>query len=107
MLRRTTAGLPNVEIESFGGLLADYARRKNACVLVKGLRAVSDFEYEFQMTAINYQLDRNLETLFIMSTPQHMYLSSSVVREIASMGGDIKEFVPPCVERALREKFGN
>ena len=91
----------------FDGLLVDFAHEVGATAVVKGLRAITDFEYEFQMTAINYQLDRNLETLFIMSTPQHMYLSSSVVREIASMGGDIKEFVPPCVERALREKFGN
>ena len=93
--------------EPFDGLLVDFAHEVGATAVVKGLRAITDFEYEFQMTAINYQLDRNLETLFIMSTPQHMYLSSSVVREIASMGGDIKEFVPPCVERALREKFGN
>jgi len=97
----------NVRVVPFDGLLVDFAHEVGATAVVKGLRAITDFEYEFQMTAINYQLDRNLETLFIMSTPQHMYLSSSVVREIASMGGDIKEFVPPCVERALREKFGN
>ena len=107
LARLVTAQLGNVEVMPFEGLLVDFAERQGACAFVKGLRATTDFEYEFQMTAINYQLDRNLETLFIMSTPQHMYLSSSVVREIASMGGDIKEFVPPCVERALREKFGN
>ena len=70
MLRRTTAGLPNVEIESFGGLLADYARRKNACVLVKGLRAVSDFEYEFQMALANRKLNADLDTVFLMTSSE-------------------------------------
>ena len=73
MLRRTTAGLPNVEIESFGGLLADYARRKNACVLVKGLRAVSDFEYEFQMALANRKLNADLDTVFLMTSSEYMY----------------------------------
>ena len=81
MLRRTTAGLPNVEIESFGGLLADYARRKNACVLVKGLRAVSDFEYEFQMALANRKLNADLDTVFLMTSSEYMYLSSSVVKD--------------------------
>ena len=83
----------------------DFAREIGAVAVVKGLRAITDFEYEFQMTAINYQLDHELETLFIMSTPQHMYLSSSVVREVAAMGGSVGDFVPSCVECALREKF--
>ena len=103
LAEEATRDLDNVRVVPFDGLLVDFAHEVGATAVVKGLRAITDF----QMTAINYQLDRNLETLFIMSTPQHMYLSSSVVREIASMGGDIKEFVPPCVERALREKFGN
>ena len=107
LAREATKELKNVRVETFNCLLVDFVKSRKSHVVIKGLRAITDFEYEFQMTAINYQLDRNLETLFIMSTPQHMYLSSSVVREIASMGGDIKEFVPPCVERALREKFGN
>ena len=107
LAEEATRDLDNVRVVPFDGLLVDFAHEVGATAVVKGLRAITDFEYEFQMTAINYQLDRNLETLFIMSTPQQMYLSSSVVREIASMGGDIKEFVPPCVERALREKFGN
>ena len=107
LAEEATRDLDNVRVVPFDGLLVDFAHEVGATAVVKGLRAITDFEYEFQMTAINYQLDRNLETLFIMSTPQHMYLSSSAVREIASMGGDIKEFVPPCVERALREKFGN
>ena len=94
MLRRTTAGLPNVEIESLGGLLADYARRKNACVLVKGLRAVSDFEYEFQMALANRKLNADLDTVFLMTSSEYMYLSSSVVKDIAVHGGSVAGFVP-------------
>lgn len=94
MLRRTTAGLPNVEIESFGGLLADYAHSKNACVLVKGLRAVSDFEYEFQMALANRKLNAELDTVFLMTSSEYMYLSSSVVKDIAVHGGSVAGFVP-------------
>ena len=94
MLRRTTDGLPNVEIESFGGLLADYAHSKNACVLVKGLRAVSDFEYEFQMALANRKLNAELDTVFLMTSSEYMYLSSSVVKDIAVHGGSVAGFVP-------------
>ena len=94
-LKRTTADLPNVELESFDGLLADYARQQGACTLVKGLRAVTDFEYEFQMALTNKKLYPNLETLFLTTDIQYMYLSSSVVRQVASFGGDISEFVCP------------
>ena len=76
-------------------------------MVIKGLRAITDFEYEFQMTALNYQLNQELETLFIMSPPQYMYLSSSIVREIASLRGDVAQFVPACVNEALLEKFAN
>ncbi|MBD9068839.1 MAG: pantetheine-phosphate adenylyltransferase [Butyricicoccus sp.] len=94
MLRRTTADLPNVEIESFGGLLADYAHSQNACVLVKGLRAVSDFEYEFQMALANRKLNAELDTVFLMTSSEYMYLSSSVVKDIAVHGGSVAGFVP-------------
>lgn len=94
MLRRTTTDLPNVEIESFGGLLADYAHSKNACVLVKGLRAVSDFEYEFQMALANRKLNAELDTVFLMTSSEYMYLSSSVVKDIAVHGGSVAGFVP-------------
>ena len=94
MLRRTTADLPNVEVESFDGLLADYARRKNACVLVKCLRAVSDFEYEFQMALANRKLNADLDTVFLMTSSEYMYLSSSVVKDIAVHGGSVAGFVP-------------
>ncbi len=97
--------LENVRVEPFDELLVDFCTRMDAHVIVKGLRAITDFEYEFQMTALNYQLDQHLETLFIMSPPKYMYLSSSIVREIASLGGDVSQFVPPCVDEALKEKF--
>lgn len=105
LAREATKDIPNVCVEPFDELLVDFARRMEAQAVVKGLRAITDFEYEFQMTAMNYQLDKNLETVFIMSTPQHMYLSSSVVREIASWGGDVSQFVPPCVNEALVARF--
>lgn len=105
LVRQATAHLPNVRAVPFRGLLVDLAKELDATVVVKGLRAITDFEYEFQMTALNYQLDKELETLFIMSTPQHMYLSSSIVREIASLGGDVSQFVPPCVNEALVKRY--
>lgn len=100
------ADLPNVRVISFEGLLVDCVHQLDAHVVVKGLRAITDFEYEFQMTAMNYELGPNLETFFIMSPPKYMYLSSSVVREISSMGGDVSKFVPPCVDAALKKRFG-
>ncbi len=106
LVKEATRHLENVRVEPFDELLVSFARRMEAQAVIKGLRAITDFEYEFQMTALNYQLDEELETLFIMSTPQHMYLSSSIVREIASLGGDVSKFVPPCVDKALKRKFG-
>ena len=107
LVRQATAHLSNVRVEPFKGLLVDFAKDLDATVVVKGLRAITDFEYEFQMTAMNYQLSPQLETLFIMSPPQYMYLSSSIVREISKMGGDIQQFVPPCVYEALKKKYAN
>lgn len=95
MARRVTRGIPNVRVDFYAGLLADYARQQGACSLVKGLRAVTDFEYEFQMALTNKKLYPSLETLFLTTDIQHMYLSSSVVRQVASFGGDISEFVCP------------
>ena len=105
LARQATAHLPNVRVEPFGDLLVDFAHRMDAGVVVKGLRAVTDFEYEFQQTALNYELDRELETIFIMSPPQYMYLSSSIVREIARLHGDLGQFVPSCVRDALERRF--
>ncbi len=100
-----TAHLENVRVMPFEGLLVDFAREQNAQVLVKGLRAITDFEYEFQMAALNYQLANELETVFIMSPPQYMYLSSSIVRELASLHSPVDQFVPPHVAHALSRKF--
>ena len=107
LVRRATSHLPNVRVEPFDELLVDLAAKLDATVVIKGLRAITDFEYEFQMTALNYQLNQELETLFIMSPPQYMYLSSSIVREIASLHGDVAQFVPACVNEALLKKFGD
>lgn len=93
--------LGNVTVKPFDGLLVDFARDNDVQVVVKGLRVVTDFEAEFQMSALNYTLDPALETIFIMSTPEHMYLSSSAVREIAFCKGNVKGLVPPVVGQAL------
>ncbi len=105
LVRQATEHLPNVTVEPFDCLLVDLAKQKGAHVIVKGLRAITDFEYEFQMNALNHQLDYDLETTFIMSPPEYMYLSSSIVRELASLQGSVAPFVPSCVVQALKEKF--
>lgn len=103
--REATAHLDNVEVVPFNDLLVRFAESVGAHVVVKGLRAITDFEYEFQMTAANYRMNEDIETMFIMSPPQYMYLSSSIVREVASFHGDVSELVPPNVEKALKERF--
>lgn len=105
LVRQVVEPLPNVRVEPFDCMLVDFARQVGAQAVIKGLRAITDFEYEFQQAALNEQLDGSVETIFIMSPPEYMYLSSSVVREIASLGGPVGQFVPPCVEKALRTKF--
>lgn len=97
LLRKATADIPNIEIEGFSGLLADFAREKNASAIVKGLRAVSDFEYEFQMALTNRKLDENLETVFLTTSANNLYLSSSIVKQVGMFGGDISGFVPDCI----------
>lgn len=94
MLRKSCAHVSNVTFDSFDGLLVDYMRKVDAGVILRGLRAVSDFESEFQMAQLNRQMNSDVETFFLMTSPKHAYLSSSAVREIASFGGDISEFVP-------------
>ena len=105
LLRQVTADLDNVEIAGFEGLLAAYARERGVTAIVKGLRAVSDFEYEFQMAIANKKLNPDLETIFITADSDLMYLSSSMVREIGSMGGDISNFVPACVHDRIVERL--
>ena len=95
----------NIGVESFNGLLIDYARKKKAQSIIRGLRAVSDFEYEFQMALTNRSLNSNIETVFLMPSEQFTYLNSTIVKEIAHLGGDISQFVPKGVEQRLRAKF--
>ncbi|MCQ2514119.1 MAG: pantetheine-phosphate adenylyltransferase [Ruminococcus sp.] len=105
LLREVTADLENVEIVGFEGLLAEYCKENNINAIVKGLRAMSDFEYEFQMAITNRKLNPNLETIFIPADSEAMYLSSSMVREVASMGGDISNFVPNCIHDKIVKRF--
>jgi pantetheine-phosphate adenylyltransferase len=95
----------NVRVESFHGLLVEYARSKEGIAVIRGLRAVSDFENEFQMALMNRRLDMNIETVFLMPSEEYSFLSSTIVKEVASFGGSIKDLVPEAVEIALREKF--
>ena len=106
MLREACASLPNVEVEAFEGLLVDYAARREATVIVKGLRSMSDFDREYQMAFHNRALNPGLETVFLMASPPHIHLRSSVVKEIARLGGSVAEFVPPAVARRMRRKEG-
>lgn len=104
-LRRMTRDLPNVEVESFGGLLADYVKEKNVCAIVKGLRAVSDFEYEFQMALANKKLNPDVDTVFLMTGQKYLFLSSTIVRDIARHGGDITGFVPEEIRDDIMKKL--
>ena len=105
LLHDVLDGIPHVEVDRFDGLLADYARRVGAHMVVRGLRAVSDFEYEFEMALMNRGLNRELETVFLTPDIHHTFLRSSLVREVASLGGDVSSFVHPKVEHALRRKL--
>ncbi len=97
---------PRVEVDAFEGLLVDYARRRKVNVMMRGLRAVSDFEYEFQMANMNRKLDKELETVFVMTGEDYFYISSQLVREVASLGGNVEDLVPPNVLAKLRQHFG-
>ena len=106
LIKRVTGDLSNVKVESFTGLLVDYAREKNAKFIVKGLRAVSDFEYEFQMSLTNKQLAPEIETFFITTNANYAYLSSSIVKEVARYGGNLKDMVPHEIIQDIQEKIG-
>ena len=106
MLKEATRHCPNVSIDTFGGLLVDYAVRRQARVILRGIRAVSDYEYELQMALMNRKLDSNIETVFMMPAVAYTYLSSRLVREVCQLGGDVKGLVPPVVEERLRAKAG-
>jgi pantetheine-phosphate adenylyltransferase len=106
MIQETFTDLPQVQAVSFQGLLVDFAKAQGADMVVRGLRAVSDFEYEFQMALMNRRLWDGMETVFLAPDLEHSYLSSSLVRQIASLGGDVSPFVPDNVLRRLNERFG-
>ncbi len=106
LAREALADADGVEVRPFSGLLVDFAHSVGAGAVVKGLRAMTDFEYELQQADLNYRLDPELESIFVMSSPEYGYLSSSVVRQMASFGADVDAFVPPCVARALKGRFG-
>lgn len=107
MLETATKDLTNVEVDSFNTLLVDFARMVGATAIVKGLRAISDFEYEFQMAQINQTMDEQIETLFMMASAEYTFISSSAVREVASYGGSIRGLVPQDIEDELVEMFNN
>ena len=105
MLKEVTKDLPNVEIIPFDGLLVDFAEQIGADVVIRGLRAITDFEYELQMSQTNQRMKPDIETMFMTTSIEYSYLSSTTVREIAAFGGDVSQFVPEAVEIALREKM--
>lgn len=105
MLRQVTKDIPNIEIKSFDGLLVDFAKENNANTIVRGLRAITDFDYELQMAQTNRALYEGADTIFIPTSIEYSFLSSTTVREIASFGGDVSKFVAPYVEEKLKEKY--
>jgi pantetheine-phosphate adenylyltransferase len=104
IIQNVFEGRPNVKVETFSGLLVDYAHQKQASVIVRGLRAVSDFEYEFQMALMNRHLEPTLETVFMMPAEQYTYLSSRLIKEVFSLGGEVRGLVPSTVEQWMRRK---
>jgi pantetheine-phosphate adenylyltransferase len=105
MIQELVAGYGTVEVDSFDGLLVDYVRKRKAACVVRGLRAFSDFEFEFQMALTNRKLNDSFETIFLMTHENYSFISSSLVKELIEFGGDISAFVPDVVERRLKEKF--
>ncbi|WP_088043915.1 pantetheine-phosphate adenylyltransferase [Bacillus sp. EAC] len=105
LISEATKSITNVRVDSFSGLLMDYAKEINASAILRGLRAVSDFEYEMQITAMNKKLVDEIDTFFVMTNNQYSFLSSSIVKEVAKYGGNVKDLVPECVNTALEYKF--
>jgi pantetheine-phosphate adenylyltransferase len=106
MLKTVTENYKNVSIEGFDGLLVDYVRKKKAIAIIRGLRAVSDFEYEMQMALMNRRLDSNIETVFLMPNVEYSFITSTIVKEAASYGGDVSSLAPRVVVEKLKKKFG-
>ncbi len=105
-IHEAVAHNPRVEVDAFEGLLIEYVQRRGARIVVRGLRALADFEYEFQLAHMNRRLGKGIDTVFLMTSEKDFYVSSSLVKEVAQLGGDVTGLVPPSVERALKEKFG-
>lgn len=105
MIREFTSHIPNVIVSSFGGLTADYARELEATIIVRGLRAVTDFEYELQIAQTNHAINPNLDTIFLTTNVKYSYLSSTIVKEVASYGGDISKFVPDTIIKKIYQKY--
>ena len=105
LIRQACPDLTNIEVTTFEGLMVDSLQKFQASAVIRGLRAVSDFEYEFQMALMNRELNEKCETLFMMPSPDYSFVSSRLIKEIASCGGSVDKFVPACVEEAMRKKF--
>lgn len=105
-IKRVTKDIPNVKIEAYDGLLVEFAKSRGAQILVRGLRAVTDFEYELQIAQTNHKLDSSIDTVFLTTSVEYSYVSSSIVREVASYGGDIRQFVPECIVDDIYNKAG-
>jgi pantetheine-phosphate adenylyltransferase len=106
MLQESMADIKNIEFDTFDGLLVDYAHQRGAHAVLRGMRAVSDFEYEFQLALMNRKLNRDVETVFFMTGLRWIFTSSSIIKEAARFGGDVSDMVPPCVNKRLKAKFG-
>lgn len=106
MLSESLKGIPNLAVDSFSTLLVDYAAEKGAETIIRGLRAVSDFEYEFQMALMNRKLNKNIQTVFLMTGMRWIFISSSIIKEASQFGGDTRKLVPPVVYEKLKERFG-
>ena len=107
MIEKCVSDISNVRVDIDDGLLAEYAAQQNACAIIKGLRAMSDFEYEFQMALTNKKLNPNVETLFLTTSAQNMYLSSSMVKQIAGMGGDVSDFLPTVIHNDVLKRISS
>ena len=105
MIRQVLGNRKNIEVDQFNGLIAEYLKRVNASAMIRGLRAISDFEFEFQMSLMNRKLNPDVETVFLMPAQEYIHLNSTIVKEVASFGGDVSEYVPEHVELKLREKY--
>jgi pantetheine-phosphate adenylyltransferase len=106
MIETSFQKYPNIEVETFDGLLVDYAAKRKSHAILRGMRAVSDFEYEFQLALMNRRLNREVQTVFLMTGFRWIFTSSSIIKEAARFGGDIKDMVPPIVNQKLKDKFG-